>query len=169
MEDLKLKQLSELFEDTDNFIANASNLASFIYNELQEISWSGFYFLTGEELLLGPFCGKPACVKIPLGKGVCGTSAIKKTTLIVPDTHKFEGHIACDAGSNSEIVVPLIHKGDLIGVLDLDSYSFNRFKENDEQFLKGALELLLEKSFVGALKLYYNSDPTKIKTSLKTK
>lgn len=126
-----LSDLRGLYEGERDPIANAANTAATIWQHLPDINWAGFYFLKGDELVLGPFHGKPACVRIALGKGVCGTAAKQRKTVVVPDVHKFPGHIACDTASNSEIVVPLIRKGRLIGVLDIDSPSRNRFADAD--------------------------------------
>ena len=126
-----LSDLRGLYEGERDAIANAANTAAAIWQHLPDINWVGFYFLKRNELVLGPFHGKPACVRIGMGKGVCGTAAVHKKTVVVPDVHKFPGHIACDTASNSEIVVPLIRKGRLIGVLDIDSPSRNRFADAD--------------------------------------
>jgi GAF domain-containing protein len=128
--DLKL-QAQGLVTGIDDPIANAANIAALIWYGLSDLNWAGFYFAKGRELVLGPFQGKPACVRIPDGKGVCGTAAATRKTLIVPDVHAFEGHIACDSASNSEIVVPLVRDGTAIGVLDLDSPLLARFDEAD--------------------------------------
>ena len=116
--------------------ANAANAAALIYERLPDLNWAGFYFLRGGELVVGPFQGRVACVRIPLGQGVCGTAAERRATLIVPDVHRFPGHIACDSASNSEIVVPLVEGGRLIGVLDLDSPRFDRFTAADARLLE---------------------------------
>ena len=108
-------------------VANAANIAAAIWQHMARINWAGFYFLRGDTLVLGPFQGKPACVRIPLGQGVCGTAAARGQSVVVPDVHAFPGHIACDGASNSEIVVPLIQGGVVIGVLDIDSPEFSRF------------------------------------------
>ncbi|MEK6806965.1 MAG: GAF domain-containing protein [Pseudomonadota bacterium] len=112
-------------------IANAANLAALIWHTLPDLNWAGFYLFDGKELVLGPFQGKPACIRIALGKGVCGTAAQQGKTVIVRDVHEFPGHIACDPASNSEIVVPLINDGKLLGVLDLDSPKRARFDAED--------------------------------------
>ena len=111
--------------------ANAANAAALVFESLPELNWAGFYFLRGGELVVGPFQGRAACVRIPLGGGVCGTAAARRETVIVPDVHAFPGHIACDSASNSELVVPLLSGDRLIGVLDLDSPRFNRFGPAD--------------------------------------
>ena len=116
--------------------ANAANAAALVYERLPDLNWAGFYFLRGGGLVVGPFQGRVACVRIPLGQGVCGTAAERRTTLIVPDVHRFPGHIACDTASNSEIVVPLVDGGRLIGVLDLDSPRFDRFTAADAGLLE---------------------------------
>jgi GAF domain-containing protein len=116
--------------------ANAANAAALVYERLPDLNWAGFYFLRGGELVVGPFQGRVACVRIPLGQGVCGTAAQRRATLIVPDVHRFPGHIACDTASNSEIVVPLVDGGRLIGVLDLDSPRFDRFTAADARLLE---------------------------------
>src|SRR5215469_1622538 len=124
-------QLEALLEGEPDRIANAANMAALIYHGLPDLNWAGFYFRRGQELVLGPFQGQPACVRIPFGKGVCGTAAARGETVLVPDVHKFPGHIACDPVSQSELVVPLIEDGRVIGVLDLDSPRRARFDEAD--------------------------------------
>ena len=125
-------QARSLLSGQTHPIANAANLSALIFHELPDLNWAGFYFLEGEELIVGPFQGKPACVLIPLGKGVCGMAAATRQTQRVADVHAFDGHIACDAASESEIVVPLIRKGEVIGVLDIDSPILNRFSAEDQ-------------------------------------
>ena len=124
-------QLVNLLEREPDAIANAANTAALLYHSLPVVNWVGFYFLKGGELVLGPFQGKPACVRIPMGKGVCGTAAERRESVLVQDVHAFPGHIACDTASRSELVVPLIKDGALIGVLDLDSPMPGRFDEDD--------------------------------------
>lgn len=126
--------------------ANAANAAALVYELLPDLNWAGFYFLRGGGLIVGPFQGRVACVRIPLGEGVCGTAAAQRTTLIVPDVHAFPGHIACDAASNSEIVVPLVAAGRLVGVLDLDSPRFGRFGPADAKLLEALAERLVAAS-----------------------
>jgi L-methionine (R)-S-oxide reductase len=133
-------QLRELLADERDLIANAANLVSLLYYGLPELNWAGFYFLKGGVLVLGPFQGKPACTRIALGKGVCGTAAVSGTTVLVEDIHEFPGHIACDGASNSEIVVPLLKDGRVVGVLDLDSPRVSRFDAED----RAGLELLVQ-------------------------
>lgn len=131
-----LRQLEHLIRDEPNRIANLANASALLNQFLEEINWVGFYLLEGEELVLGPFQGLPACIRIPLGKGVCGTAALKGEPVVVEDVHAFPGHIACDAASNSEIVVPLRDRsGCLVGVLDIDSPRFNRFDDVDLRYL----------------------------------
>jgi L-methionine (R)-S-oxide reductase len=146
------RQLAEqhqaLLAEESDLVANAANTAGLIYHTLPDINWAGFYFLKGEELVLGPFQGKPACVRIPLGKGVCGTAAEQRKTLVVHDVKKFPGHIACDTASNSEIVVPLIKDNKLFGVMDIDSPLLARFDEEDQKGLE-----ILSKIFVGRIRL----------------
>ena len=129
-EDLRA-QLTGLLEGEHDMIANAANTAALLYHALPDVNWAGFYLLQGEELVLGPFQGKPACVRIPIGKGVCGTAAERLQSVVVPDVNEFPGHIACDTASRSELVVPLLRNGKLLGVLDLDSPLPGRFDETD--------------------------------------
>jgi L-methionine (R)-S-oxide reductase len=124
-----------LASDTDP-VANAANLSALIFQYLENINWVGFYFLRGQELILGPFQGKPACVRIPLGKGVCGAAAAQQKTLIVDDVHQFSGHITCDAASNAEIVIPLLNNKQLFGVLDIDSPQLARFQAPEQAALE---------------------------------
>lgn len=130
------KALRALLDGEHDFIANAANTAALLYQTLPDVNWVGFYRLVGEELVLGPFQGKPACVRIPLGKGVCGTAATRRETVLVPDVHQFPGHIACDSASNSEIVVPLVKGAILLGVLDVDSPKVGRFDAVDRRGLE---------------------------------
>lgn len=127
-------------------IANAANTAALLFQTLPGLNWAGFYILRGDTLVLGPFQGKPACVRIALGKGVCGSAAQKQQTLVVKDVHAFPGHIACDAASNSEIVVPVIKNGKLWGVLDIDSPLPARFDDTDRQFLQQVADLFARHS-----------------------
>jgi L-methionine (R)-S-oxide reductase len=133
-----------LLEVERDFIANAANFASLLYHSLPDLNWAGFYILKDEELVLGPFQGRPACVRIAIGKGVCGVAAAQRQTVIVANVHDFPGHIACDSASNSEIVVPLLRDGRLIGVLDLDSPSFARFDEADAHGLNELASVFVE-------------------------
>jgi L-methionine (R)-S-oxide reductase len=128
-------QLRSLLQGEFDYVANAANFAALLFNSLPNVNWAGFYFLQGEELVLGPFQGNPACVRIPLGQGVCGMAAAQCETIIVPNVHEFPGHIACDVASNSEIVVPLFDGKRLLGVLDVDSQSVGRFDDRDAEGL----------------------------------
>ena len=127
------RQLIALIADEEDSLANTANFVGLLYDGIPRINWLGVYVLRGQELVLGPFQGKPACVRLPLGRGVCGTAASRLETLRVSDVHEFPGHIACDPASRSEIVVPLLLKGALAGVLDIDSPTLNRFDERDQQ------------------------------------
>ena len=138
------KQLAALIEDEPNRIANLSNASALLNQFLTQVNWVGFYLAEGSQLVLGPFQGLPACVRIPFGKGVCGTAASERKTMRVDDVHQFPGHIACDAASNSEIVIPMIKDGELIGVLDIDSPITNRFDEADQKGLEQFVEILIE-------------------------
>ncbi len=142
------QQARALLEGETDLIANAANLAALIYHSLPDLNWAGFYFLQGEQLVLGPFQGQPACVRIEMGKGVCGTAALKRETVIVSNVHEFPGHIACDSASNSEIVVPVIMESRLIGVLDLDSPKFSRFDDKDAAGLANVVDVFVEMSDV---------------------
>lgn len=143
---LLLEQAQALLHGETDRIANAANLAALIWHTLPDLNWAGFYFHDGRELVLGPFQGKPACVRIAPGKGVCGTAAQKRETVIVNDVHQFPGHIACDSASNSEIVVPLIRGKDLLGVLDLDSPKLARFDAEDRAGLEPLAALWVQAS-----------------------
>ncbi|HWY24239.1 MAG TPA: GAF domain-containing protein [Nevskia sp.] len=131
-----LEQARAVFAGEPDPIANAANLAALLYHGLPELNWAGFYFHDGRELVLGPFQGKVACVRIAIGRGVCGTAAETRKTVLVPDVHAFPGHIACDAASRSELVVPLLKGERLLGVLDLDSPLPDRFDEDDRRGLE---------------------------------
>jgi L-methionine (R)-S-oxide reductase len=136
-------QLSSLLAGERDLIANAANFSSLIYHSLPDLNWAGFYFEREGELVLGPFQGKPACVRIRIGQGVCGAGAAKCETVIVPNVHEFPGHIACDSASNSEIVVPLMKGSRLLGVLDLDSPKRSRFDHEDARGLESLVRILL--------------------------
>ncbi|TWT08454.1 GAF domain-containing protein [Planococcus sp. CPCC 101016] len=136
------KQLDALLEGENNSIANLSNASSLLNQFLERINWVGFYLMENGELVLGPFQGLPACVRIPVGKGVCGTAVADKKTMLVEDVHAFPGHIACDAASRSEIVIPLMKEDQVIGVLDIDSPELSRFTEEDQQGLELFVEVL---------------------------
>jgi len=130
------EQAEALLADCDDAVANAANLSALIYHSFEKVNWAGFYFLRDGRLIVGPFQGKPACVEIPLGKGVCGIAAASRTVQRVEDVHSFPGHITCDIESRSEIVLPLLRDGALIGVLDVDSPEPGRFGEGDQQLLE---------------------------------
>lgn len=132
---LLLKQAQSLLEDEHDLIANMSNISALLFNNLPDVSYAGFYRYQNNELILGPFQGPVACMHIAIGKGVCGTAAKARETQIVPDVHKFAGHIACDAATNSEIVIPIMKNEVLIAVLDLDSNNFARFDDIDSEYL----------------------------------
>jgi L-methionine (R)-S-oxide reductase len=138
-------QARSLLADETNRIANAANFSALIFNSLEGLNWAGFYFFDGAELVVGPFQGKPACVRIALGKGVCGTAAQTRTTQVVRDVHEFAGHIACDSASQSEIVVPLIAAdGTLIGVWDVDSPLLARFDDEDAKGMEALCRVFVE-------------------------
>lgn len=137
------KSLTALIGDEREFLPNMSNMASLLFFSLNDINWCGFYLIKNEELLLAPFQGKPACVRIAIGKGVCGTSAESQSTVIVEDVNNFPGHIACDVDSRSEIVIPLIKGKTLIGVLDIDSPIIARFDEEDKKGLEHLVHILM--------------------------
>jgi GAF domain-containing protein len=136
-------ELKALIADETDWIANLANASALLFDSLREVNWSGFYLLKGTELVVGPFQGKPACVRIAVGRGVCGTAAQQRTSIVVQDVNQFSGHIACDSASNSEIVIPMIKNDQLIGVLDIDSPITNRFDDEDRQGLEAVVEVLL--------------------------
>ena len=136
-------QLRALVEGEDDLIANAANFSALLFHTLPDLNWAGFYLLKGGELVLGPFQGKPACVRIPVGGGVCGTAAAERRTVVVTNVHEFPGHIACDSASNSEVVIPLLKGDELLGVLDLDSPSVGRFDEEDAKGLEELVRVFL--------------------------
>lgn len=136
-------QLSSLLAGERDFIANAANFSSLVFHSLPDVNWAGFYLLKEGELVLGPFQGKPACIRIAIGKGVCGTAAERRQTVLVAKVHDFPGHIACDSDSNSEIVVPLMKGNELMGVFDVDSPSAGRFDEEDAAGLNELVAIFL--------------------------
>jgi len=136
-------QLRSLLDGERDFIAHAANLCALLYHSLPDLNWAGFYLYKGDELVLGPFQGKPACVRIAMGKGVCGTAAAQRQTILVDNVHEFPGHIACDSASNSEIVVSLIKHERLLGVLDLDSPSVARFDDQDAEGLNELAQIFI--------------------------
>lgn len=140
------EQIHALVDGEPDPVANMANCAALIFHSISRLNWAGFYLLKGEELVLGPFQGQPACIRIPLGKGVCGTAAKTRTTIRVPDVTKFPGHIACDTNSRSEIVVPLVNEdGNLIGVLDIDSPELNRFDADDQIGIEAIVVIMAKK------------------------
>ena len=141
-DELLLEQLKSLIENERNVIANLANASALLHLSLEEINWAGFSLAEGEELILGPFQGKPACIRIPFGKGVCGTAAQTDTVQRIDNVHLFAGHIACDGASNAEIVIPLHKNGKVVGVLDIDSPVFHRFSETDQQILEQFCRIL---------------------------
>lgn len=144
---LLCEQLKSLVENVPHKIANLANASALLFQTLDKVNWAGFYLLEGETLVLGPFQGKTACIEIPVGRGVCGTAAVKRETVLVKNVHEFEGHIACDSASNSEIVVPIFSGKDLVGVLDIDSTKLERFDENDKIGLESFVKILEDKVF----------------------
>ena len=140
-------QLKALLVKEDNLISNLSNFTAAIKDTFEKVSWVGFYLFDRKKLYLGPFQGKVACTNIEIGKGVCGTSAAKRETVIVPDVNKFPGHIFCDSNSKSEIVIPLVQKDQLLGVLDLDSDKHNSFGKTDKKYLEEICKFLCEEIF----------------------
>ena len=145
-----LGQARALFEGERDAGANSANLAALLYHSLPDLNWSGFYWMKKGELVLGSFQGLPACVRIALGKGVCGTAARERRTIVVPDVDAFPGHIACDSASRSEVVIPLVHGGQVIGVLDLDSPKPARFDEEDARGLEAVAKAFLESTDLGS-------------------
>jgi L-methionine (R)-S-oxide reductase len=139
-----LAQARGLLADEHDRIANAANLSALVFRSLPELNWAGFYFYDGNELVVGPFQGNPACVRIALDRGVCGAAASQRQTQVVPDVNAFPGHIACDAASRSEIVVPLVHKGKLLGVWDVDSPVPSRFDDEDRKGMEALCAVYLE-------------------------
>ncbi len=139
-----LAEAHALVQGEHDAIANAANLSALLAHRLPEINWVGFYLMREGELVVGPFQGKPACVRIAVGRGVCGTAAARRQTIVVPDVHAFPDHIACDAASNSEIVVPLLRNGVVLGVLDVDSPRFDRFDADDQAGLEAIAALYVD-------------------------
>jgi L-methionine (R)-S-oxide reductase len=136
-------QLTALIAGEPDLVANAANMAALVYHGLPDLNWTGFYFARGDELVLGPFQGKPACTRIACGRGVCGTAAARRSAIVVPDVAAFPGHIACDAASRSELVVPLLSDGRIIGVFDLDSPRLGRFDDGDRAGIERLVAILL--------------------------
>ena len=144
---LLCQKLESLVAGVPYKIANLANASALLFETLDTVNWAGFYLLEGDKLILGPFQGKTACIEIPVGRGVCGTAAVKRETVFVKNVHEFEGHIACDSASNSEIVVPIFSGKDLVGVLDIDSTKLERFDENDKIGLESFVKILEDKVF----------------------
>lgn len=148
--DLLVRQVGSILEGERSLVANASQFSALVYDTLAELNWAGFYLTVpgnngrDKDLLVGPFQGKPACARIPFGRGVCGTTAVERKTIVVPDVHAFPGHIACDSASNSEIVIPLIKNGELVGVFDIDSPILNRFSDEDRIGLEAMVAAFLD-------------------------
>ncbi len=140
---LLISQAKALMDGERNFLANCANVSALLFMELIDVNWVGVYLMDGEELVVGPFQGQPACTRIALGKGVCGTAAQTLNTQVIKNVHEFVGHIACDGSSNSEVVVPMIHNGKLLGVLDIDSPKFSRFSDHDAQGFQLIVDALL--------------------------
>jgi GAF domain-containing protein len=136
------KQLEALVEDEKHFIPNLANASALLYESLPDLNWAGFYLMDNGELMLGPFQGKTACIRIKIGKGVCGTAVAEDKTMLVEDVHAFPGHIACDCASNSEIVVPIHKNGEIFGVLDIDSPTVGRFLKEDQEGLEEFARIL---------------------------
>lgn len=147
-----LAQYRALIENEKDAIAVMSNTSAFIMEAMTGLNWAGFYILKGDELVLGPFQGKPACYRIGHGKGVCGHCAVNRKSIVVPDVHAFPGHIACDSASKSELVVPIIHSGVLFGVIDLDSAQYNRFTDEDKRFIEAVAAEFAEKLGISAIR-----------------
>ena len=136
-----VKQTESLIGGESNIIANMANISALLFTSLEDVNWAGFYFMDSpSELVLGPFQGNPACIRIPVGKGVCGTAAATEQTQLISDVHAFDGHIACDAASNSEIVVPIMKNGSVFAVLDIDSPSIGRFDTDDQAGLEALVK-----------------------------
>jgi GAF domain-containing protein len=148
--DQLVRQVASVLEGERDLTANAAQFSALVYDTLADLNWAGFYFTVpaksgnGEDLLVGPFQGKPACARIPFGRGVCGTTAVQRATIVVPDVHAFPGHIACDSASNSEIVIPLVKDGKLVGVFDIDSPLLNRFTDEDKAGLEAMVAAFLD-------------------------
>jgi GAF domain-containing protein len=148
--DLLVRQVTSVLEGERNLTANAAQFSALVYDTLSDLNWAGFYLTVpsrkgeGQDLLVGPFQGKPACARIPFGRGVCGTVAVKRETVVVPDVHAFPGHIACDSASASEIVLPVIKDGVLVGVFDIDSPKPDRFSDDDRVGLEAMVAAFVE-------------------------
>ncbi|MBE5896405.1 MAG: GAF domain-containing protein [Lachnospiraceae bacterium] len=139
---LLVSQAESVIENVPYTVTNLANISALIYDELSDLNWAGFYLMRDGKLILGPFQGKLACTQIPIGKGVCGTAVAENKTMLVENVHEFPGHIACDSASNSEIVIPVRHDGEVIGVLDIDSPLVGRFSEEDKAGLEKLVSVL---------------------------
>lgn len=139
---LLVSQAESIIENVPYTVTNLANISALIYDELSDLNWAGFYLMRDGKLILGPFQGKLACTQIPIGKGVCGTAVAENKTMLVENVHEFPGHIACDSASNSEIVIPVRHDGEVIGVLDIDSPLVGRFSEEDKAGLEKLVSVL---------------------------
>ena len=148
-------EIKGLVIDERNFVSNASNLAALLFSRMKDISWVGFYLLSSDVLLIGPYQGKPACVRLPKDKGVCWISVNKRDVIKVDNVHEFPTHIVCDAEANSEIVIPMIKNGVIYGVLDLDSHSLSRFTDEDSINLKKLVDILVNASDMNAIGKFY--------------
>ncbi|MCL1990267.1 MAG: GAF domain-containing protein [Defluviitaleaceae bacterium] len=137
-----VQTVKAFLDGESNLIANLANTSAIINEYVNDINWVGFYLMDKDELVLGPFQGKPACIRIPVGKGVCGTTVEKKETIVVTDVHQFPGHIACDAASRSEIVIPMMKNGEVVGVLDIDSPKLNRFTALEQHYLEAVVKVI---------------------------
>ncbi|WP_273399937.1 GAF domain-containing protein [Traorella massiliensis] len=144
MKNLIYEQIKTITENEKDLIANLSNISACLNENLTDINWVGFYLMKEGELVLGPFQGKVACIRIPIGKGVCGSAVSERKILRIDDVHQFKGHIACDSASNSEIVLPIYKHDEIVAVLDIDSPSFNRFSEEDEKILSEITDYISE-------------------------
>ncbi len=150
-------RMMNLLAKENNFVSNSCNFCSLIFYNFDSISWAGFYFISNGNLVLGPYQGKIACVRIPINEGVCGSTVRSRKPIIVPDVHKFPGYIPCDPTANSEMVVPVFYKGKVIGVFDLDSPIYNRFNESESKFISELLDILVSKSRVEPFIQYYET------------
>lgn len=157
MDNITLTQLEELLSETNDFISNAANFTAFIYHHIANINWCGFYFDNRYELILSIFQGKPACMKIPYTSGVCGFSFANNKIIAVDDVHQFDGHIACDLASCSEMVIPIIFNDKIIGVMDVDSPIYSRFDKDTQQLIIKLFEIFINKTDLSKAVIYYNA------------
>jgi len=157
MNNIILMQLDELLNETNDFLANAANFTAFVFNNIDNLNWCGFYFNNGRELILSVFQGKPACIKIPYSSGVCGVSFSNNKIIIVDDVHQFDGHIACDSASSSEMVIPIIYNKTVLGVLDIDSPIISRFDKDTQQLIIKLFAIFKDKTDLSKAAKYYNA------------